>query len=140
MLKENQVVGILMETSHYTKADTEFTPKGTLMLHYALTEFGTPELAEEYENSKGDKFSSVKTGEHKGKPIHFTSQIFNGVEVGDKVLFEFANNRLQRSESLEERIAKSAEKKAKQALGKVLSPETVAKMELAKKLGLSVSI
>lgn len=139
-MNQNQVKGVLLGTSHYTKNATEFTPKGTLMMHYALTEFASKELEKEYEDSKGANFSTVKEGTFKDKPIHFTSQIFEGVSEGSEVIFDWVNERLTRNESLEQRIVKSADKKAKDALSKVLTPETVAKLELAKKLGLVVSI
>ena len=139
-LNQNQVRGVLLSTSHYTKVETERTPKGTLMMHYALTEFGSKEVEEEYETSKGEYSRTVEKGEYKDKPIHFTSQIFQGVSEGDEVIFDFINGRLQRTESLEQRIQKSAEKKQQSAMAKVLSPETIAKMQMAKQLGLAVSI
>jgi len=140
MLKATQVKGILLPTSHYTKSDTEFTPKGTLMCHYALTEFGTKELEEEYETSKGSNFSTVKDGTHKGKPIHFTSQIFEGVSEGSEIVFEWINERLSKSETLEERLEKSAEKKANRALESKADIQMRKKAQLAKEFGLAVNL
>lgn len=137
-LNANQVRGVLLSTSHYTKVETERTPKGTLMLHYALTEFGSKEVEEEYETSKGEYSRTVDKGEYKDKPIHFTSQIFEGVSEGDEVTFDFINGRLQRTESLEQRIAKSAVKKQQSAMAKVLSSSRIAEIQLAASLGMSL--
>lgn len=144
-LKENQVRGILLSTSHYTKEATDFTPSGTCMFHFALTEFATPELKEAYEASKGSYYKEVEKGSHKGSPIHFTSQFAREIESGvlpegGEIVFDFVNDRLQKTETLQERASKSSDRKAKDAISKVLSPETIAKMEMAKKLGLAVSI
>lgn len=145
MLKPNQVKGVLLASSHYTSKDTDFTPKGTLMVHFALTEWGTPELQKEYEDAKGAQFRDVQTGEHKGKALHFTSQFANEIKSGDlveggEIVFDWVKERLTKSETLVERAVKSSARKEEQAMAKVLSPETIAKMKYAAKLGLSVSI
>jgi len=144
-LKENQVRGILLSTSHYTKEATDFTPKGTCMFHFALTEFATPKLKEAYEASKGRYYKEVEKGPHEGSPIHFTSQFAREIESGvlpegGEIVFDFVKDRLQKTETLQERASKSSDRKAKDAISKVLSPETIAKMEMAKKLGLAVSV
>lgn len=139
-LKSNQVKAIMLPSSHYTKTDTQFTPKGTLMCHYALVEFGTKELEEEYETSKGSNFSTVKDGEYKGKPMHFTSQIFEGVSEGSEMIFDWINERLSRTESLEERLEKSVTRKANTALEAKADVQMRKKAQLAKEFGLAVNL
>lgn len=139
-MEKNQIKGVLLPTSHYTKADTATTPKGTLMLHYALIEFGTPELKAEYEEKKGTYYREVEAGAHKDSPLHFTSQIFEGVEEGGEVIFTWNGERLSKFETLEERINKSSEKKALFASEKKAEIQMRKKAQLAKEFGLAVQL
>lgn len=139
-LKSNQVRAIKLGTSSYTREDTQFTKKGTLMRHYALVEFASKEMAEEYETSKGANFRTVKEGEHKGKPLHFTSQNFEGVNEGDEIIFDLINDRLQVSETLEEREAKDTARKAKLAEEKALIAKEERLFALASKHGVKLSL
>lgn len=140
MLKPNQVKAMLLGTSHYTKADTATTPKGTLMLHYAVTEFASPELEKEYEDTKGTYFRKVEEGAHKDKPLHFTSQIFEGVEEGGEIIFDWVNGRLTKNETLEERLVKSQQKKAERAMEIKQASQMRNKAQLAKEFGLVVQL
>ena len=124
---------IRLETRHYTKTATEFTPKGTLMLHYALE--GTAEELKAFEEAKGDKFSTVEEGAHKSKPIFFTSRTTLGVEAEVRM---DKNGNVNPVTSLEEDIARSEEKKAELANAKKQEIAMRKKAQLAKEFGLAV--
>lgn len=134
----NKITGVLLESSHYTKEETKFLPKGTLMFHYALTD---GDLSD-FETAKGSFLRKVEDDKspYFEKPMHFTSQIPT-VSAGEEVVFTCSEKgQLSVYETLEERTAKAIIAKRKLAMSKALSPETVAKMELAKELGLNVTI
>ena len=94
-----------------------------------------------YDNlSKGSNFRTVKEGEYKGKPIHFTSQNFENVNEGDEIIFDLINDRLQVSETLEEREAKDTNRKAKLAEEKALIAKEERLFALASKHGVKLSL
>lgn len=126
---------VLLKDFHYTTQDTKFTPKGTLMLHYALS--GTKEELDAYEEAKGENFSVVKDGEHKDKPLWFTSR----TKLGDSCEVRMdKNGNLNPVESIEEAIEKSEEKKAQRAIDAKAEINMRKKALLAKELGLTVSL
>ncbi len=125
----------LLKEFHYTTKDTAFTPKGTLMLHYALD--GTKEELDAYEEQKGENFSTVKDGIHKDKPLWFTSRTKLGETCEVKM---DKNGNLNPVESIEQAIEKSEEKKAARALEQKAEQSMRKKAMLAKELGLTVSL
>ncbi len=126
---------ILLKDFHYTKEDTKFTPKGTLMLHYALE--GTKEELDAYEEAKGENFSIQKDGAHKDKPLWFTSRTKLGETCEVKM---DKNGNINPVESIEQAIEKSEEKKAQRALEQKAEQSMRKKALLAKELGLTVSL
>lgn len=125
----------LLKDFHYTTKDTSFTPKGTLMLHYALD--GTKEELDAYEEAKGENFSVVLEGAHKDKPLWFTSRTKLGETCEVKM---DKNGNINPVESIETAIEKSEEKKAQRALEQKAEANMRKKAMLAKELGLTVSL
>ena len=126
---------LLKDEFHYTTKDTDFTPKGTLMLHYALE--GSKEELDAYEEAKGENFSVVKAGTHKDKPLWFTSR----TKLGDSVDVKMdKNGNLNPVETIETAIEKSEEKKQQRALEQKAEQNMRKKALLAKELGLTVSL
>lgn len=102
-----------LDSFHYTTTEGKVHPKGTLMWHYALD--GEKEVLDSYEEAKGNNFSEVKDGEHKGKPIFFTSKNYCAVNssVEVKLTKEGFVNPIKSIEELEQEQAILLAKKAK---------------------------
>lgn len=126
---------VLLKDFHYTTKETQFTPKGTLMLHYALE--GSKEELDAYEEAKGENFSVVLEGTHKDKPLWFTSRTKLGETCEVKM---DKNGNINPVESIETAIEKSEEKKAARALEQKAEANMRKKAMLAKELGLTVSL
>lgn len=123
------VIAVKLNSFHRTKADTAALKKGTIMFHYALT--GDKDEIAKYTEARGANLREVEEGEHKGKPMWFTSQILaDTVEVRIN-----AEGNINVYETIEE-----ATEKAKQAKQQILSDkEMEKKFQLAAKYGVTLA-